>query len=297
MSRAYRFIDPHTLASISDLHLVARTIVDGFLFGEHDSLVPGQGIEFSQYRSYQPGDDLRRVDWKLFGRSDRYYVRESDVETNISVRFILDTSQSMMHTENGINKFDYARFVTASLAYLAVSQGDAISLFAVNESESTLLPSRQGSQHLHRLLHNLEGLKPEGRFPGWAALEQTMVSLPHRELIVVVSDMHERSDELTTFLVKLSQLGHEVILLHLMGRSELEFDYNGHLAFEDLETGEVVEVDAGEAAQQYRRQLRDNIRVMEKRLQDERVVADILTIDQPLDFALRTYLTQRAQLG
>jgi uncharacterized protein (DUF58 family) len=296
VSQAYRFIDPHAIASISDLHLVARTIVDGFLFGEHGSVVPGAGIEFSQFRSYQPGDDLRRVDWKLYARSDRYYVRESDIETNVSVRFLLDASESMAHTEGGITKFDYARFLIASLSYLAVSQGDAVSLHSINEIDSTILPARQGRQHLHRLLHELEELKPSARFPEWNAIEQAMVALSRRELILVVSDMHERDEELTTLLVKLSHLGHEVMLLHLLGPDEIAFNHKGFVAFEDLETGKVVEVDAESARQAYQRQMQEHIGKLGKQLRDENITANLITTDQPLDFALRSYLTHRAHL-
>jgi uncharacterized protein (DUF58 family) len=126
-------LDPKVLMTIKDLPLLAKTVVDGFMNGFNKSTVKGPGLEFSQYRSYQPGDDLRWLDWRMFARSDRYYIRESEVETSISVRFLVDASASMNHDDNGVKKIDYARFLTASLAYLANLQGDAVGLYVFQD--------------------------------------------------------------------------------------------------------------------------------------------------------------------
>ncbi|MGH7455044.1 MAG: DUF58 domain-containing protein, partial [bacterium] len=197
---SYRFIAPHILAAISDLHLLAKTVVDGFMLGTNQSPFPGAGLEFSQYRSYQPGDDLRRVDWKMYARSDRYYVRESETETSITIRFVLDASASMAHEDGGVTKFDYARFLIASLGYLAHSQGEAIGLAIINEAPSLHLPPKRDHQQLHRFLHDLERAKPAGIWPNWATLEGTLTGSQKRELIVLVSDLHERKNEITAAL-------------------------------------------------------------------------------------------------
>ena len=126
-------LDPKVLMTIKDLPLLAKTVVDGFMIGLNKSTVKGPGLEFSQYRSYQPGDDLRWLDWKMYARSDRYYIRESEVETSISVRFLIDASASMNHEDNGVKKIDYARFLAASLAYLANSQGDSVGLYTLGK--------------------------------------------------------------------------------------------------------------------------------------------------------------------
>ena len=162
---AYRFIDPRILAAIADLPLLAKTVVEGFMLGVHQSQRPGAGQEFNQYRSYQPGDDLRRVDWKTYARSDRFYVRESEVETSIGVRFLLDASASMAHTDGAIVKFDYARFLVAALGYLAYQQGDMIGCHSLPENHASVLPSKRDHQQLHRFLHHLEKLEPGGAWP------------------------------------------------------------------------------------------------------------------------------------
>lgn len=159
-------MDPKILMSMKDLVLAAKTTVDGFMAGIHKSNVKGAGMEFSQYRSYQAGDDLRSLDWKLFARSDRYYIRESEIETSISVRFLIDASASMNHIDSGISKIEYARYLAASLAYLASLQSDATGLYIFKEGSLFSLPSRRDHQHLSRIMYQLEKIEPAGKFTG-----------------------------------------------------------------------------------------------------------------------------------
>ena len=293
MPHAHRFIDPRTLATIKDLALIARTVVDGFMFGGHQSRMAGAGLEFNQYRSYQPGDDLRRIDWKLYARSDRFYVRESEVETSVHVRFVLDASASMLHEEDGLSKFDYARFLTASLAYLASRQGDAVGFFALRDGQIGALKSQRGPQHLHRFLHTLEGLDAEGVWPAWEAVEQLFTVVTHRDLVIFVTDLHERHDEIRTVLGKVHALRNEVLLFHILGRRELDFAYDGVVEFEELETGRVMQVDADRARRSYREAVARQLTETRQSLQDLGVAYDLFTLDQPLDAALRAYLTRR----
>lgn len=159
-----RLLDPKILMAIKDLSLAAKTVVDGFMTGVNKSRIKGPGLEFSQYRSYQPGDDLRWLDWKMYGRSDRYYIRESEVETSISVRFLIDASGSMKHEDSGYTKIDYARYLAASLAYLASLQGDAIGLYVFQNKGLFSLAARQDFQHLSRLFYQLEHIQAGGKF-------------------------------------------------------------------------------------------------------------------------------------
>lgn len=293
MPHAHRFIDPRALAAIKDLALIARTVVDGFMFGGHQSRMAGAGLEFNQYRSYQPGDDLRRLDWKLYARSDRFYVRESEGETSVSVRFVLDASASMAHEEDGLSKFDYARFLAASLAYLASRQGDAVGLYALRDGPMTAMEPQRGPQHLHRLLHALEGLEARGVWPRWETVEQFFTVATHRDLIVVVTDLHEQKEEIRTVLAKVQALKNEVLLFHLLGRRERDFSYEGVLAFEELETGRVMQVDADRVRRGYREAVAGHLRALRQELHDLGVTYTLITLDQPLDGVLRTFLTRR----
>lgn len=293
---SYRFIDPRTLVAISNLHLLAQTVVDGFMLGIHLSPQIGAGLEFSQYRSYEPGDDLRRIDWKMFARSDRYFVRESEIESSIAVNFILDASLSMMHEDSSITKFDYARFIMASLGYLSHAQGDAIGFFALNDEKQTKLLPKSGQSHLHRFLHELERLKPAGKWPGWHRIENIFSPASHREVIIVISDMYEANDEIRTVLAKLAALKNEVLFFHLMGRNEHDFTFEGFLTFEDLETGQSLQVDTKRIRDSYINKMAEQIESVRKELHNQHISYQLFTTDQPLDFALRAFLKQRRKL-
>lgn len=294
---SYRFIDPKVLAALGDLLLAARTVVDGFMYGIHHSRIPGAGLEFSQYRSYQPGDDLRRVDWKLFARSDRYFLRDAESDTSVTVRLILDASESMAHEEGGLSKFDYARLTAAALAVLTQRQGDAVALTALNDTDIRLLQPGRGQQHLHRLLHQLEQLEPAGTWPAWERMEGAFTTGAPRGLAVVITDLHERTDEIRTVAAKLVALRHEVLVLHILGRAELEFDYQGTVAFEELETGRRVEVETAALRPAYLAALEHELRDIQHALQELPADYARFRLDQPLDEALRRYLTGRARVA
>ena len=293
MPQSHRFIDPRTLASIKDLTWIAKTVVDGFMFGGHQSRMAGSGLEFNQYRSYQPGDDLRQIDWKLYARSDRFYIRESEVETSVRVRFVLDASASMLHEEDGITKFDYARFLAASLAYLAGRQGDAIGLFALREGHLETLEPQQGPQHLHRFLHRLEVLEAGGVWPNWKDVEQPFTLATHRDLVVFISDLHEQRGEIRTTLSKVNALRNEVLLFHVLGRRELDFTYEGVVELEELESGRVIQVDADGVRTTYREAMQRHLKETRQALHDLGVAYSLFTLDEPLDSALRAFLTRR----
>jgi len=293
----YQFIDPLILSSISNLQLVAKTVVDGFMLGVHQSPKPGAGLEFNQYRSYQPGDDLRRVDWKMYARSDRYYVRESEVETSVNVKFVLDATASMAHEDRGMSKFDYARFLVASLGYLASAQGDAIGLHIINNAKILHLPPKQDHQHLHRFLHELEKVAPAGIWPEWQEFETTFTTSQTRAIIVFVSDMHELRKEIQEMLTELSSLKNEILIFHLLGKNELEFAYDEPVTFEDLETGKTIQVDPAKSRDVYLKSLDDRIRSLRQTSQDQHIAYDFFSLEQPLDFALRNYLSQRMNMA
>lgn len=286
-------LDARTLAALGDLELVARRIVDGFMFGAHPSRVQGAGVEFSQYRSYQPGDDIRRIDWKLFARSDRYFLRESEVETSVSVRMLLDASDSMRQEEDGVSKFAYARLLAAALATLAFRQGDAVGLTALLDGGARALPPNRGRAHLSRILRELEQLVPAGTWPGWRSAEGALLSGAGRSVIFVLTDLHERNAEIRAALTKLAALGHDVAVLHLVGRRELEFDYGDDLIFEELETGRTLEVSGAGARAHYLDSLDAALRTLELDLGEQRIEYTRIRLDTPLDAALRQALARR----
>ncbi|GGG11332.1 DUF58 domain-containing protein [Pontibacter amylolyticus] len=290
----HKFIDPKVLATIKDLPLLAKTVVEGFLSGQNQSIRRGAGLEFSQYRSYQPGDDLRQLDWKMFARSDRYYIREAEVDTNITVRFIVDGSASMAHEdENGLTKMDYARFLVASLAYLATTQGDAVGLYVLHEQQLINLTPRSDNMHLQRFWHQLAEIKPSGRFPDAHTAANLFSGRRQKELTVFVTDLYEHEHEITDLLYKLGAQRHELLLCHLMSRNELDFKYEGTLTFEDLETGQTMQVGTAEQRKTYLAKLQHWLRQTEKAMRNRQIAYDRFVTDEPLDKALRAFLKNR----
>lgn len=291
-----RLLTPSTLAAIDDLALVARLIVEGFLAGEHRDRRPGAGVEFSQYRSYQPGDDLRKVDWRAYGRCDRLYVRESEVERDVTVRLVLDASASMAHQDSGLTKLAYARLLIAALAYLADRQGDRIAFHAVQDGSSMDLPAARGRHSLPRVLHRLERLEAAGSWPPWELLGARIAVPREHELVVVVSDLYQRDGELLRVLEALKALGHEVLVLHLMARNELDFSYAGDHAFVDLESGVVITGNPAAMRAAYLERMAAALARWRETLLEAGVGYTLSTLDMPIDGALRSCLARRARL-
>lgn len=284
-----------TLAKLKGLNLVAKTIVDGFLLGFHQSKRIGIGLEFSEYRPYQAGDDVRTIDWKLVARSDKFFVRNAEVETSVAMRILLDASASMQHEEDGITKFDYARWLAASLAYLAYQQGDAVGLYAVQDN-ITHVPALRDKIQLQKIFNVLETLTPKGRWIDASQVQKLLSRSKARELTLFISDMNEHTDEIISALNAYSRLKNDVVLFHLIGANELEFNYKGDVAFEDLETGEIVKVNAQTAKPQYQIAMQNRLKTLEKSMQAERIAYQRFIIQQPLSDALRKFLILRNRL-
>ncbi len=287
--------DHHILMAIKDLSLAARRTVDGFMTGINKSNFRGPGLEFSQYRSYQPGDDLRWLDWKRYARTDRYYIRESEVETSISVRFLIDASGSMNHLDGAYTKIDYARYLAAALGWLAHRQGDAVGLYVFKDGTVHALPARQDAQHLARFMHQLEGLRPEGKIGQPIQYKHIFLGEQKRELLIFVTDLYERNGEISKMLDLLASLRHEIIVFHIMGRNELEKDFGNYTEVEDLETRERVAVKPGMDAE-YAERIRNWLAAVRMRLLDRQIVYQLMRMDQPVDQALRDFLKLRQQI-
>lgn len=287
----YRFLDLQALAALKDLHLAARTVVDGFMLGVHRSQRAGAGLEFNQFRSYQPGDDLRRVDWKLYARSDRFFIRESQAETSIAVRVVLDATASMGE------HFDYARYLAASLALLAHRQGDAVGLVALTDGNLQVVRPGRQQQQFHRLLHQLEQLETAGSWPEWPRIETALTADGARGIVVFLSDLHERGNEIRQAAQRLAAGRHDVLVLHLRTREEVQFPWHGSTVFEEWETGRRVELDADAARPGYLRGVERDHRTLRHDLEDRRIGYASVVTDEPLDHALRRFLGARARAG
>jgi uncharacterized protein (DUF58 family) len=288
-----KLLDPKVVMAIKDLSLAAKTVVDGFMTGLNKSALKGPGLEFSQYRSYQPGDDLRWLDWKMYGRSDRYYIRESEVETSISVRFVIDASASMNHLDSGFKKIDYAKYLAASLAYIAHLQGDAIGLYIFQDEQFFSLATKQDFQHLSRLFYQLENIKAGGTFTKPIHYKNLYSASNNKELLVFITDLYEENGELLQLLDTFNALKNEVIVFQLMGKNELDLDFKGYSELEDLETGKTVKIDQKISKSAYQEKLHEHLSGLRMKLLDRHIYYRLISMDEPLDQALRDFLNQR----
>jgi len=286
-------LTPELLHGLRNLSLAARQAAEGFLNGAHASRRHGAGMEFNQYRPYQPGDDLRRLDWRLAARSDRYYLRESEVDTSLTIHLLLDASASMNHRDdNGLTKLDYARLLLAALAYLATQQGDAVGLTILSPAGLRHLPPRADARQLPRLYHALETAEAAGYFPSAATLAP-LTARRQRALTICVSDLYEESTEISALLTRLRATSGDVLLLHLMAHNELEFSYQGAVTFRDLETGQTQQIDANQQRPAYQQQLQQWLHDTGKQARRQGFDYHLLNTAQPLDAAMREFLRRR----
>jgi len=286
-------LTPELLYALRNLPLAARQAAEGFLAGAHASRRQGAGMEFSQYRPYQPGDDLRRLDWRLAARSDKYFLRESEVDTSLVVNLVLDASASMNHRDdNGLTKLDYARLLLAALAYLAQKQGDAVGLTILSPSGLQHFPARSDTRQLPRLYHALETAAATGTFPDAATLAP-LTARRQRALTVCVSDLYEEAGEINHLLARLRATSGDVLLLHLVAGNELNFSHKGSVTFRDLETGQSIQLNADEQRAAYQQQLRQWLRDTAQAARRQGLDYHQLSTADPLDGALREFLKRR----
>ncbi len=289
-------LKPKIIGSVSGLALIARVIVDGYLAGLNQSRRVGAGLEFSQYRGYEPGDDMRLLDWKMLARSERYYIKQSEVETHIAVKFILDSSKSMLHAEEGLSKMDYVRVLVAALAFLAQKQGDAVGMFALNDQKLYTHNPMIQKQHFNRLLLELVSIRNEGRWPEDPLSSQKLHDRSHKELLFFITDLYEHNEELMDLILRLKTSRNEVVVFHIMGKQELDFDYKGQVIFEDLETGARVKIDAKKAKRRYLETLNLKINSIKDTLLSNGISYQMFRLDEHIGEALQVFLKKRSSL-
>jgi uncharacterized protein (DUF58 family) len=289
-----RFLDPVVLGSISSLDLLAKTVVDGFVAGLHRSPDFGFSQEFAEYRAYAPGDDLRHVDWSLYGRTDRTYIKRYRGETNSQLTVLLDASNSMEYTSGGPKKMDYARYIAASLMYLAIKhQRDAAGLIVFDdEVRDHVRPSgRQGQ--LVRLMASLEAAEPHARTDFAKPLRLFQELLHRRGIVIVLSDFYEDPELVARTIEPLRFHGNEVVLFHILDPQEVRPVMKGPSVLVDLETDRRIEVIPEYAKTTYRAKIDAHIEALRSKSQAVGMGYHLLTTNQPLDNALREYLTLR----
>ncbi|TVZ53347.1 DUF58 domain-containing protein [Dokdonia sp. Hel_I_53] len=288
-------LKPEVINSVSGLSLIARVVVEGYLSGLNRSRRVGAGLEFSQYRGYEPGDDLRLLDWKMLARSGRYYIKQSELDTHINVKFIIDNSNSMLHQEDELSKAAYANVLVACLAHLAHSQGDAVGLHIINNKKIETIQPAIGKQHFNRFLYQLIEREVSGTWPQ----NLTSEKLHHRndkELLFFITDFYENSEEITKTIQQLKTTRNEVIVIHLMGNSELAFNYEGQIIFEDLENRNKIKVNTKDGKKEYLKHLTAHMSAIKELLLRKNIGYELITLESDVAEALQLFLKKRRNL-
>jgi uncharacterized protein (DUF58 family) len=295
------FIDPATLARISNLELLARTVVDGFINGLHRAPYLGMSLDFAEHRAYYPGDDIRRIDWRLYARTDRYYVKEFEADTNSNFVVLLDISKSMAYRGVGVPKLDYARYLAASLAYFSREQRDRVGILTFDSDIVDYVPA--SAKHLDVLLHTLDRARAERQGSLESALRKATELLRRRGLVVLISDLYEEPARVQSAAGMLRHRGHDVIVFHILDRSEIELQgtvggvsLDEATSLEDLETGARMPVVTERVREQYRQLVQDHIASLRKLLTEVRVDYAQLDTTEPLDGALFSFLAARERM-
>jgi uncharacterized protein (DUF58 family) len=246
-----QFIDPELLARLSRINLQAKNLMHGPFSGRHKSPNKGSSIEFSEYRKYVPGDDIRKIDWRVFARSDRFYVKEFEAETNLRCYIVLDCSGSMEFEGQAGKKFDFGRKIAASLGHVLTEQGDTVGLTAFNTDTFKQVPPRSSGKHLRSIYEILDVIKPEGKTAISKVLHDLAGSIQKRALVVVISDFFHEVEPMLKAFQHLVHRKHDVCLFHLIDEEEVKFDFNQPYSFVDLEGGSTMLADPVTIRKQY----------------------------------------------
>src|SRR6267143_1541223 len=290
------FLDPAVVARLGTLELKARTIVEGFLSGLHRSPFKGFSVEFAEYRQYMPGDDLSTIDWKVYARSDRYYIKKFEEETNLDCHLLLDVSGSMGYgAHHGMTKFEYGAVLAASLGYLMNRQRDAVGLAAFDETIVSMLPASARPGHLMALLVTLDRLRTGSLTNVSKPLHQIASTLTKRGIVVLISDLLDNPDDVIRGLKHFQFRGIDVIVFQVLDPDEIDFPFERATRFEDLETSEEVTAVPAVVRQHYLKAMGDFVERYKRELGGCGIDYHLLSTRQPLELALLAYLTTRAR--
>ena len=287
------YFEPRVLAKLKNLYLRARFVVDGLMIGIHPSRAKGFSSEFEAHREYTQGDDIRRIDWKAYGKFDRYFIKEYREATNLRGHILLDRSSSMSYASNGWSKFDYGATLAASLAYLMLKQQDSVGLITFSQKIDRMIPPLAAPGHLFAILRELEETSPGGETAGGAILQELAGSLKRRGFIILISDLLDRAEEVLRGLKQLRSKGSDVIVFHLLDPDELDFPFQDPTLFEDLEEDLKLLTDPPTIRAAYKQAMQTLIEGYRQSCASYRIDYSLFNTSVSLDRALMRYLTWR----
>ncbi len=291
-----QYLNPEVISKLKSMEIKARLVVEGFITGLHKSPYHGFSVEFAEHRQYMPGDAIRDIDWKVYAKSDRYYVKEFEEETNLKAYILLDASASMKYASARVSKFEYASNLAAALAFLMLKQRDAAGLVVFDERIRTYIPPKSASKHLHALLTTLSASKPTATTDVGIALHEMADRIKRRGLIILLSDLWDDPARVLAGLKHFRHRKHEVIVFHILDPTEREFNFPEEALFKDMESGEEISTLPWQIRSEYQRTISAHIDRFRRQCRQSFV--DYVPVDTsvPYDYALFSYLGKRGRL-
>lgn len=297
MTDIKKYLQPDVVARLANLEMIARFVVEGFITGLHKSPYHGFSVEFAEHRQYMPGDEIRSIDWKVYGRTSRYYVKRFEEETNLKCHIVLDTSASMTFGTGEVNKLQYGGYLAASLAYLMIHQKDAAGLAIFDKVLRKYLPPRATLGYIKTIEEALQNISHHETTRIAENLHAVAERIKRRGLVILISDLLDEAEDVVHALRHFRHDGHEVIVFHVLDHAERTLDFEGDVVFDDLETGEQLATQPWHIRKAYAQEVESFCEYYRRRCRESRVDYVLLDTKTPFDVALREYIAKRSKIG
>jgi uncharacterized protein (DUF58 family) len=298
MPEDYRkYLDPAIVSRLAGMELKARLVVEGFIVGMHKSPYHGFSVEFAEHRQYMPGDDIRHVDWKVYGKSDRFYIKQFEEETNLRAYILLDASASMGYKSDGISKLEYGSYLAAALSYLMLRQQDSPGLLVYDEKIRSYIPPHGTRSHINNILRELSNIVPSEKTDAGSSFHELADRIKRRGLIIIISDLFDDPQKMLMGLKHFRHRKHEVIVFQILDPFERNFSYKSEARFRDMETGQMLLTNPHQIRHEYIERLNEYVETFSRACRDSLIDYHLLDTSVPFDKALFGYLAKRAKLG
>ncbi len=296
--KTYRkFLHPDVVSRLANMNLRARLVVEGFIIGLHRSPYHGFSVEFSEHRQYMPGDEPKRIDWKVYGKTNRFYIKQFEEETNLKSYILLDASASMGYKSGRISKLTYASYLAASLTYLMLRQQDSVGLVTFDQKIRKYIPPRAVSNYLNVILGELDKIRSGHETNISETFHELAERIKRRGLIIVLSDLFDDPHRVLSGLKHFRHKKHEVLVFHILDPMERSFNFKGETVFKDMETGDEISTQAWHIRKDYREQMQEFIETYKRHCLENRIDYVLIDTSEPFDKALFDYLIKRKRIG
>ena len=292
-----KYLNPNIVNQLNNLYIKAKLIVEGTMYGLHKSPFHGFSAEFSEHRAYSQGDQIKNIDWKLWSKTDKYYVKRFEEETNLSCHIFLDASKSMDFTSSNITKFQYSQMIAAALSYLIIKQKDSLGLYTFNTEIKLSIPPKNNKNHLNTILTLMENMKTSGSTNISNVLNFNAEKIKKSGLIILITDLLDDTDKILEGLKHFQYYKHEILVFHVLDKQEVELEYKEKIIFEDLENKEKVNIEPWQIKDSYNKEYMNKINYFKSECLKTRIEYNLVYTDQDLDQAIHQFLNKRKMIN